>query len=92
MRPLGIEGPLPGDEDYLILALGGRPDSLGLDSQPASATGRALKDVLRRAVFAWHPDLRKLVEMIDEQQLFLKPFAHRAASGPLEVHASHVVG
>src|SRR5271168_5338171 len=63
MRRLGIEGPLPGDEDYLILALGGRPDFFGLDHQAAS--GSALKAVLRRTVTGWHPSLRKLVEMLD---------------------------
>jgi 2-polyprenyl-6-methoxyphenol hydroxylase-like FAD-dependent oxidoreductase len=71
LRRLGIEGPLPGDEDYLILALGGRPDFFGLDDQAASVTGSTLKDALRRTVAGWHPSLRKLVEMIDEQQLFL---------------------
>jgi 2-polyprenyl-6-methoxyphenol hydroxylase-like FAD-dependent oxidoreductase len=71
LRRLGIEGPLPGDEDYLILALGGRPDFFGLDKQAASVTGSTLKDALRRTVAGWHPSLRKLVEMIDEQQLFL---------------------
>ena len=51
------------------LAIGGRPDFFGLDA--ASVTGRALKDALRRTVAGWHPSLRKLVEMLDEQQLFL---------------------
>jgi 2-polyprenyl-6-methoxyphenol hydroxylase-like FAD-dependent oxidoreductase len=71
LRSLGIEGPLPGDEDYLILALGGRPEFFGLDNQPASVSGSTLKDALRRTVIGWHPSLRKLVEMLDEQQLFL---------------------
>ena len=71
LRRLGIEGPLPGDEDYLILALGGKPDFFGLDNQAPSVTGSTLRDALRRTVVAWHPSLRKLVEMIDEQQLFL---------------------
>ncbi len=71
LRRLGIEGPLPGDEDYLILALGGRPDFFGLDKQAESVSGSTLKDALRRTVVGWHPSLRKLVEMIDEQQLFL---------------------
>jgi 2-polyprenyl-6-methoxyphenol hydroxylase-like FAD-dependent oxidoreductase len=71
LRRLGIEGPLPGDEDYLILALGGRPDFFGLDNQAASVPGSTLKHALRRTVAGWHPSLRKLVEMIDEQQLFL---------------------
>jgi 2-polyprenyl-6-methoxyphenol hydroxylase-like FAD-dependent oxidoreductase len=71
LRRLGIEGPLPGDEDYLILALGGRPDFFGLDNEAAPASGSTLKDALRRTVVGWHPSLRKLVEMIDEQELFL---------------------
>jgi 2-polyprenyl-6-methoxyphenol hydroxylase-like FAD-dependent oxidoreductase len=68
---LGIEGPLPGDEDYLILALGGRPEFFGLDNEAASVSSSKLKDVLRRTVAGWHPSLRKLVEMMDEQELFL---------------------
>ncbi len=71
LRRLGIEGPLPGDEDYLILALGGRPDFFGLDNQAGSASGSTLKNALRRTVVSWHPSLRKLVEMLDEEQLFL---------------------
>jgi 2-polyprenyl-6-methoxyphenol hydroxylase-like FAD-dependent oxidoreductase len=71
LRSLGIEGPLPGDEDYLILALGGRPEFFGLENQAASVTGSTLKDALRRTVVGWHSSLRKLVEMLDEQQLFL---------------------
>jgi 2-polyprenyl-6-methoxyphenol hydroxylase-like FAD-dependent oxidoreductase len=76
LRRLGIEGPLPGDEDYLILALGGKPDFFGLDNPAPSVSGGTLpggtlKDVLRRTVVTWHPSLRKLVEMLDEQQIFL---------------------
>ena len=71
LRRLGIEGALPGDEDYLILALGGRPDFFGLDHQAPSVSGSRLKDAMRRTVTGWHPSLRKLVEMMDEQELFL---------------------
>jgi 2-polyprenyl-6-methoxyphenol hydroxylase-like FAD-dependent oxidoreductase len=71
LRRLGMEEPLPGDEDYLILALGGRPDFFGLENQAASVTGSMLKDALRRTVVGWHPSLRKLVEMMDVQNLFL---------------------
>jgi 2-polyprenyl-6-methoxyphenol hydroxylase-like FAD-dependent oxidoreductase len=86
LRRLGIVGPLPGDEDYLILALGGRPDFFGLDHQSASVMGSTLpgsilKDALRRTVAGWHPSLRKLVEMIDEQQLFLNHI--RTAAPPV---------
>ena len=70
-RRLGIEGPLAGDEDYLILGLGARPDFFGLDTESGPVSGSTLKDALRRTVVGWHPDLRKLVEMIDEEQVFL---------------------
>jgi 2-polyprenyl-6-methoxyphenol hydroxylase-like FAD-dependent oxidoreductase len=83
LRRLGIEGPLPGDEDYLILALGGRPDFFGLDNQ-AAFTGSTLKDALRRTVAGWHPSLRKLVEMIDEQQLFLNQVRTAPRPAPWE--------
>jgi 2-polyprenyl-6-methoxyphenol hydroxylase-like FAD-dependent oxidoreductase len=82
LRALGIEGPLPGDEDYLILGLGGRPDFFGLDHQAASASGRTLKNAMRRTVIGWHPSLRKLVEMIDEQQLFLNHVRTAAPIAP----------
>ncbi len=86
LRTLGIEGPLPGDEDYLILAIGGRPDFLGLD-QP-SPSGRALKDILRRTTTGWHPNLRKLVAMISEDQLFLNHI--RTSQPPLPWKSTHV--
>jgi 2-polyprenyl-6-methoxyphenol hydroxylase-like FAD-dependent oxidoreductase len=88
LRRLGIEGPLPGDEDYLILALGGRPDFFGLDNEPASVTGSRLKGALRRTVAGWHPSLRKLVEMLDEQQLFLNHV--RTAPPPVPWKSTYV--
>jgi 2-polyprenyl-6-methoxyphenol hydroxylase-like FAD-dependent oxidoreductase len=51
--------------------LGARPDFFGLDTESGQVPGRALKEALRRALARWHPDLRKLVEMIDEEQLVL---------------------
>jgi 2-polyprenyl-6-methoxyphenol hydroxylase-like FAD-dependent oxidoreductase len=71
LRRLGIEETLPGDEDYLLLALGGRPDFFGLDDFSGPATGRILKDVLRRKTAGWHPNLRKLAAMVDEDGLML---------------------
>jgi 2-polyprenyl-6-methoxyphenol hydroxylase-like FAD-dependent oxidoreductase len=88
LRRLGIEGPLPGDEDYLIVALGGRPDFFGLDNQGASASGSTLKDAMRRTVVGWHPSLRKLVEMIDEEQLFLNHV--RTAAPPVPWKSTHI--
>jgi 2-polyprenyl-6-methoxyphenol hydroxylase-like FAD-dependent oxidoreductase len=69
LRKLGLDGPPDGDEDYLVLGFGGRPDYLGLPSDLDSTTGRLLKDAMRRAAARWHPNLRKLVEMTDERTL-----------------------
>jgi 2-polyprenyl-6-methoxyphenol hydroxylase-like FAD-dependent oxidoreductase len=74
LRLLGIEEPLAGDEDYLIVALGGRPEYFGLPDDADSVTGAALKDVMRRTVADWHPNLRKLVEIADEKETFLNRF------------------
>jgi 2-polyprenyl-6-methoxyphenol hydroxylase-like FAD-dependent oxidoreductase len=71
LRLMGIEEPLAGDEDYLILALGGRPAYFGLSSGSDSMTGDMLKDALRRSMAGWHSDLRKLVELMDEKEIFL---------------------
>jgi 2-polyprenyl-6-methoxyphenol hydroxylase-like FAD-dependent oxidoreductase len=81
LRQLGIEGPLPGDEDYLLLALGGRPDFFGLDPQSDPMSGNTLKEVLRRTTEGWHPNLRKLVAMLNEDQLFLNPI--RTSQAPI---------
>jgi 2-polyprenyl-6-methoxyphenol hydroxylase-like FAD-dependent oxidoreductase len=82
LRRLGIEGPLPGDDDYLILGLGARPDFFGLDTESGPVSGRTLKDALRRALAGWHPDLRKLVEMIDEEQLVLNQVRSSQSPAP----------
>lgn len=69
LRKLGLDGPPGGDEDYLVLGFGGRPDYIGLPGDLNSTTGRFLKDAMRRVVTRWHPSLRKLVEMVDERTL-----------------------
>ena len=66
LRRLGINEPLEGDENYLILGLGGRADDLGLAHD---MSGRALKDALRRSAASWHPNLRKLIEMAEESEM-----------------------
>jgi 2-polyprenyl-6-methoxyphenol hydroxylase-like FAD-dependent oxidoreductase len=71
LRRLGIEETLPGDEDYLLFALGGRPDFFGLDEASGSVTGRTLKAVLRNKTAGWQPKLRKLVAMVSEDGLIL---------------------
>jgi 2-polyprenyl-6-methoxyphenol hydroxylase-like FAD-dependent oxidoreductase len=70
---LGIEEPLAGDEDYLLLALGGRPEYFGLENELESVSGDVLKSVLFRETSSWHPDLRKLVESMDVSEIFLNP-------------------
>jgi 2-polyprenyl-6-methoxyphenol hydroxylase-like FAD-dependent oxidoreductase len=85
---LGIERPLSGDEDYLLLAAGGRPEFFGLEKQAASATGSTLKAALRRTVVGWHPTLRKLVEMIGEQQIFINRL--RTAAPPVPWKSTHI--
>jgi 2-polyprenyl-6-methoxyphenol hydroxylase-like FAD-dependent oxidoreductase len=55
----------------LILALGGRPDYFQLPKHVGVVSQSVLKDVLRRAAKEWHPDLRKLIEIVDEKELFV---------------------
>jgi len=69
LRQLGLDGSPDGDEDYLVLGFGGRPEDLGLPRDLDSATGRSLKDLMRGVVAHWHPNLRKLVELADENTI-----------------------
>ncbi|HTZ56998.1 MAG TPA: FAD-dependent monooxygenase [Acidobacteriaceae bacterium] len=88
LRSIGIEGPLPGDEDYLILGLGGRPEFFGIDERSGAVSGTTLKGILRRAAANWHPNLRKLVAMVDEEQLSLNHV--RTSQPPRPWRATHV--
>lgn len=69
LRQLGIDRPLAGDENYIILGLGGRAEYLRLGDDAPDLPGRVLKDVLRRTTANWHPNLRKLAEMTDETEM-----------------------
>lgn len=69
LRQLGIDRVPEGDEDYLILGLGGKPETLGLSGNLDSISGRALKDAMRKAVARWHPDVRKLAAMLNENDI-----------------------
>lgn len=82
LRLLGIEEPLTGDEDYLILALGGQPAYFNLPADANAMTGPALKDVLRRAGADWHPNLRKLMELANENEIFLNRFRASRPTAP----------
>ena len=82
LRLLGIEEPLAGDENYLIFALGGRPDYFDLPKDADAMTGTVLKDILRRTVADWHPNLRKLIEISDENETFLNRLRTSRPTGP----------
>jgi 2-polyprenyl-6-methoxyphenol hydroxylase-like FAD-dependent oxidoreductase len=69
MRLLGLAELPQGDEDYLVLGFGGRPEHFGLNGALDSHSGHALKNAMRRAAAGWHPTLRKLVEMVDAQNI-----------------------
>jgi 2-polyprenyl-6-methoxyphenol hydroxylase-like FAD-dependent oxidoreductase len=70
LRRLGVEEPLAGDENYLVLGLGGRAEYFGLNGDdPHGIPQRTLKDVLQRTVKDWHPNLRKLAAMGDEREM-----------------------
>jgi 2-polyprenyl-6-methoxyphenol hydroxylase-like FAD-dependent oxidoreductase len=56
-------------EDYLVLGFGGRPEHFSLNGALDSHSGHALKNAMRRAAAGWHPTLRKLVEMVDAQNI-----------------------
>ncbi|HEX4228526.1 MAG TPA: NAD(P)/FAD-dependent oxidoreductase [Bryobacteraceae bacterium] len=69
LRELGIDRPITGDENYIILGLGGQASYLGLGHDAHTLPSRELKDVLRRTVAHWHPNIRKLAEMTDEAEM-----------------------
>lgn len=69
LRQLGIEETL--ERDYLLCALGGKPEYFGLDGKAEGISGKALKAVMRAAARSWHPALQALVELLDEEQIFL---------------------
>jgi 2-polyprenyl-6-methoxyphenol hydroxylase-like FAD-dependent oxidoreductase len=62
------------NEDYLILAMGGRPAYFAIPTDTTSVNKALLKEVLRRTVSGWHSDLRRLVEMIDDDEISLNKF------------------
>jgi 2-polyprenyl-6-methoxyphenol hydroxylase-like FAD-dependent oxidoreductase len=71
LKLLGMDGPPEGDEDYLILGFGGKPEYFGFPGDLDSVTARACKEAMRRTVARWHPNLRKLVEMVRDNDSFV---------------------
>jgi 2-polyprenyl-6-methoxyphenol hydroxylase-like FAD-dependent oxidoreductase len=73
LRKLGIRSDIPQESDYVILGFGVRGEYLaldgGIDGDPVSTSGAVLKDTLRRKVARWHPTVRKLVELLDENEM-----------------------
>lgn len=58
-----------GDEDYLVLGFGARGSLFGLDTDLKQVSGVELHRILRQVVARWHPNLRKLVEMLSPNGL-----------------------
>jgi 2-polyprenyl-6-methoxyphenol hydroxylase-like FAD-dependent oxidoreductase len=66
---LGSEASVPEEEDYVIMALGARREFFGFRSEPLTMRGEELKETIRRKAVNWHPSLRKLVELINPEQI-----------------------
>jgi 2-polyprenyl-6-methoxyphenol hydroxylase-like FAD-dependent oxidoreductase len=79
---LGVDQPASEEDDYLILGLGARAEYLGLNGDSKAVSGPELKQIFRRAVKNWHPDLRKLTEMLDETEMTANPLRTSRRLGP----------
>ena len=69
LRKLGLENGIAEDDDYLILGFGARREFFGIRGDAFTASGAQWKDALRRIVSRWNPAIRKMVEMLDEDQI-----------------------
>jgi 2-polyprenyl-6-methoxyphenol hydroxylase-like FAD-dependent oxidoreductase len=58
--------------DYLVMALGARPEYFGLTREPEKMSPAEMHDLLRSKVAKWHPNLRKLAAMMDGDLGFLR--------------------
>ena len=67
LRRLGIEDGIAEDDDYVILGFGAKREFYGID--PSTASGVQWKNVLRQVVARWDSSVRKLVEMLNEDEL-----------------------
>jgi 2-polyprenyl-6-methoxyphenol hydroxylase-like FAD-dependent oxidoreductase len=73
LRTLGVNPSVADEEDYLVFGLAVRADRFGITGDPHSIPGTQLMQIVRRAMTRWHPDLRKLSEMINEEKLVANP-------------------
>jgi 2-polyprenyl-6-methoxyphenol hydroxylase-like FAD-dependent oxidoreductase len=60
------------EQDYVVMALGARREYFGLTREPEEMTATEMHDLLRGKVAEWHPNLRKLAEMMGEELGFLR--------------------
>ena len=68
LRQLGIEGPIPGDDDYLIFALGAQRSYFRLDDFPSEDE---IRSVFRDQMTGWHPAFPALLDRLPPGHLFL---------------------
>jgi len=73
LRRLGGDPSVADEDDHLVFGLAVRADRFGILGDPRSIPGTQLMQIVRRAMKGWHPDLRKLSEMIDEDALVANP-------------------
>jgi 2-polyprenyl-6-methoxyphenol hydroxylase-like FAD-dependent oxidoreductase len=69
LRRLGIENGIAEDADYLTLGFAARREFYGIRGELTEASGVELKDVIRSKVSRWHPTVRKLVELLDANEM-----------------------
>lgn len=69
LRKLGLENGIAADDGYLTLGFAARREFYGVGYDLLTANGAELKDVIRKKVIRWHPTVRKLVELLDENEM-----------------------
>lgn len=73
LRTLGVNPAVANEEDYLIFGLAVRGSAFGITDDPHAIPTADLKRMVRQCTARWHPDLRKLAEMVDESELTANP-------------------
>jgi 2-polyprenyl-6-methoxyphenol hydroxylase-like FAD-dependent oxidoreductase len=53
------------ENDYVILGMGARPAYFGLPDDVKEADEATIRNILRQKVTDWHPNVRKLVELLN---------------------------